>query len=879
MKLITELINSLEDEDEENLLLYEEKIEHKADHYHQRILLSQTKDGQDLIKLDQNKTLNGEKRNGKSVIFTKGVFQNSDGELREMTKSGILGMARKSESKPRPNRWGPSYQKGLLSKSTRGGMRFGQSGNKPINVARSVDEHEVILKRGRSLSVGERRGAAGINNSEFVNEINRKRINEDESLKGSMTERFDIFAKENDFLRKIIRSGEENAKHLKDCVFKLIEVFKEKEKKDKNDTTNHERVEHIERIERVHMETPKKEDEEKTVDIKINHSFLQKQSQTELPNVKITVLKRENERLKERVRQLMNEKNEEIQKKRKAVLKEDEMEMDLEKVKGQLKLFKREKQELDEEVEELRNKVRQWKKKYRDEAEKGWNNEDMTPTRRTWRDERKLLDLEEEMKIKSRDVIHLRAENDRLLDENRLLKKDIDKFKEKEMEVEGTLLKGKQKGKNQENQLEQKDKMILKLIEYVKELKLTIQTLEEEIDLLQKEIDRLSVNIKEFDTDKPDLSSIKRLEKDLKMKNMDIRKLERKIRLMTNKQNLEKIKSQGKNQSLNLKIKYLNETKTKLSKKIASLKDVNKRQTEILKGSTVKTENPISISAFESKKSNKHSSKKRGHMKYTSEVGRRIITSKKSRTNKNVFNRTHNKKQSHRQSNIQIQKKVKRQYNSHSPISADPYHFENEYIQRRYPQAPKHAAIANNAEFFDHQQHELVSQIPRHNEFTYRKHQEEIIENENLGDETLEKYVPVYMIGDQYIPVEEYNRLKMLGEIDDSEEEEEEEDQEREEGEEREEDEDEEMDEDDEEEEEEINPDEYHNAIEDYRQQIEEYQVNGYSRDELPNHMEIEHEDEEEDIEEEDEEDNDEEEVEYVNAVLTKGYKKAIEQS
>ena len=94
-------------------------------------------------------------------------------------------------------------------------------------------------------------------------------------------------------------------------------------------------------------------------------------------------------------------------------------------------------------------------------------------------------------------------------------------------------------------------------------------------------------------------------------------------------QNLDNKKTKGKNENLNLQIKYLKETKNKLDQKIASLKDVNKRQSEILKSSTLKGENTVSISAFESRKSNKNSGFKGGKKKYYTEVGRRVITNKK----------------------------------------------------------------------------------------------------------------------------------------------------------------------------------------------------------------------------------------------------------
>lgn len=823
MKLITELINNLEDEEDENLLLYEEKIEKQADHYHQRIILTQAKDGRDVVKLDANKTVNGIKPNSGMVLHTQGHYQTSEGDLREMTKSGILGGYRRSETKSRPNRWDPHMKRGALSKSTRGRFKLRESGLKPVNVARSVDEHQVRMKRGRSLSVGEKKGVAGVNNSEFVNHFQRKKMHDEvESLRGSMTERFDVFAKENEFLRKIIKSGEENAKHLKDCVFKLIEVFKNKESEKQTNQTNHQRVEHIERIERVQVEPPRKDEEEKTVDIKINHSFLKKQASIETTNQQIASLKRENQRLKERIEKLIQERQEESKKKQRAELKADDMEMDLQKAQSQLKLLKREKQELEEEAEELRVKAKQWKKKYRDEADKGWSQEDLRQSSHTWRNERLIKDLEDEMRLKSRDLTNLRMDLDRLTQENASLKKSNEELKTQGRKAEGNLLKGKERDKDQSGQLERKDQMIFRLVEYVKELKTTIETLEEEVERMERELEKLSITVREYEFGKESPEKVKAIEKELKLKIMTVSKLERRIKHMTQMQNLEKKKMRSKQTSLNLQVKHLKERKSKLERKMVSLKQENRRHSQVMRTSSLRNHKPISVAVFESRKSNLESGGKHKRVKYSSEVRRRVFSTKKEADSQNVFRNDREAVKSYYRSNVATSRKGPEEYGSYTGAQSHPYLTEK--LQQRYPQAPKHASVSPKIQLFKKSQSKTggmsksgyVYRVRNEEEQEEEEDQEQMVDSDKADDETLEKYVPVYMIGDQYIPVEEYNRLKMMGEIEDDSEDEEEE-----------------AEEDEhpngEAEEESDYEEEYQNEAENYRKQIEEYEVNGYS--------------------------------------------------
>ena len=867
MKLITELINSLEDEDEENMLLYEEKIEHKIDHYHQRIHLSTTKEGRDLLRIDpptgSAKGAEIFSGNTRLIPTTMTRERGSDGAYREMTKSGMLnarnyeGDMQESAFKFRPSRWDANYKKGILSKSTRG--RKG-------NLARSMDQPERLLKRGRRLSVGERRGAAGIHNTEFVREFKAKKTQGDESLRGSMTERFDMFVKDNDFLRKIIRNGEENAQHLKECLFKLIEMIKEKDSSSENQRKNVEKVEHIERIERVEIDRPKREDEEKTVDIKINHSFLNKQMGSETVNVQFSSLKVENERLKQRIKTLMQEKSEEMRKTRKAQIKGEEWELDMGKMASQVKTLKREKNELDEEVEELREKVRQWKKKYRDEAEKSWGKEGGLGVSTGWRNERKMGDLEDQIRAKTRQMEELRGESARLEKENRRLAAEIRELRDLGEMAEGDLKKQKEKGESHSTEIDKKNKMILKLVEYIEELKLTVSTLEEEVELMQNEIDKLSKTIRETELFGSDDKRVETLEKEVKMKQLTIRKLERKIKNLVQMQHLENKKTKGRQENLNEQIRHLKETKLKLDKKIVSLKNVNQRHSEAPRTSNMHHEKPMSTSGYKSRTSGHRSKIISNKSKYTSQSGKKTKVTRRVSNQKTFIKKRTNTQNRRPQAQIVQNRKIYRQYNSHTPIERSPYFTDPNQVQKRYPQAPKHGAnFAKNGFFNKHsrpplqpknrakfiyakEETEAIEQIPQYAE---EKPQEE--EAEEAGEE---KYVPVYMIGDQYIPVEEYNRLKMMGEIEDSEEEDIGEEVEGEmpleeaeiEGE-----------EEDEEEveveegtggeyEDEVGAGEYAEAMEEYRQQIEEYRVNGYSRTE---NREEEFEDEEGDGEEE----------------------------
>lgn len=845
MKLITELVNSIEEIEEENLLLYEEKLEHRADHYHQRIILSQTKEGRDLIKLDSSRPA-GARSNLGAVVRTTGIFQTSGGDLRENTKSGILGKQRQSEAKPRQSRWVPGFKRGILSRSTRGRFKLQQSGVKPMNVARSVDEHQVHIKRGRSLSVDERKGVAGMNNSEFVNHLQTRKVpDEEESLHGSMTERFDVFAKENEFLRKIIRSGEENAKHLKDCVFKLIEVFKEKGKKTPAGQTETRKVEHIERVERVNVAAPRKQDEEKTVDIKINHSFLQKEAR-EASGAKAAALMRENERLKERVQKLVRERKEEAQHKHLAELKEDELEMDLQKAHSQVKLLRREKKEIEDEAEELRAKAKQWKKKYRDEAEKHWGGEERRDSGRGWRSDRAIQDLEEEVRGKARELGLLRGEKERLEKEQRRLAKENEELLSRERRAEGDARKGEERGKEQSSKLEQKDKVIIRLLEYVKELKTTILTLEEEVRRMEREVETLGKNLRGVDFGARDAETAHESEKQLKVRVLQTSKLERRLKHLTQTHNLEKKKAKGKQASLEMQIKHLLQGKAKLQEKVAQLKKENQRKSEIMR--TASMPNHKGVLVYESRKSNLNSGKKQARAKYSSQVSKRRLAKHEELNEQNVFREKEERVKSYYKSSRKRQNRGYTQYSSHVPTRSQSYLVEDSVIKRRYPQAPKNASASAKVELFSHQKPRAKGRVLSKSGFVYRVENEEAVERGTAQgqamargqeeDEAMEKYVPVYMIGDQYIPVEEYNRLKMLGQIeDDSEEEGEEEVFEDAEGE--------------EEEEEELDEENYRHAIEDYRQQVEEYQVNGYSGEDEGEELLDEREIEPEELEEE----------------------------
>ena len=310
----------------------------------------------------------------------------------------------------------------------------------------------------------------------------------------------------------------------------------------------------------------------------------------------------------------------------------------------------------------------------------------------------------------------------------------------------------------------------------------------------------------------------------------------------------------------------MNETKVKLDQKIVSLKTKNKEQNETIRNSAIKNERP---------RSNYMGNPSQGNLSarnFKPHSAKKLVL--KPNLSQNVFLNSTRKSRPYGNSQVVMKKKVFRQYKSHTPLMTGQFTGE---MQRRYPQAPKHAAKAPNKGFFYRGQEQMGGRSqgarPNKSDFVYLSNREQMMEEsanqpemmvqeEEEEEENLEKYVPVYMIGDQYIPVEEYERMKRMGEIEDDSEEDGEEEMEEgemeegemEEGEMEEGEEDEEMEEDDEEMDEEaiIN---YQNGVENYPQE-EEYYVNGYEEEEQKQNEEMEEEGEDEMMHEDDDEEN-----------------------
>ena len=118
----------------------------------------------------------------------------------------------------------------------RGEIKSEYQGNKAYR-----KEMEHLGKKGK-------RGAL-VNDFRFATVDSVEEGNNRTSEEIAMSRKLDLFMKESDLLKEVIKNGESNAKHLKECLFKLIDAFKDQNKSGKNNQkTTEKRTEKIEKI-------------------------------------------------------------------------------------------------------------------------------------------------------------------------------------------------------------------------------------------------------------------------------------------------------------------------------------------------------------------------------------------------------------------------------------------------------------------------------------------------------------------------------------------------------------------------------------------------------------------------------------------------------
>lgn len=233
MKLITSLVNSLYEE-EESLILFEQKIEKRVDHYHKRVFFRRERNGEERVVLE-------DENDGKSNPYG---FQNEyEGFGNGREANGLVGT------------WNGEAR------------RRGYSGRKPQGMTKSMEnmmEEEKVTKRGEIQSeyqgnkayrkdmenLGNKKGKRGalVNDFRFATVDSVEEGNNKTSEEIAMSRKLDLFMKESDLLKEVIKNGESNAKHLKECLFKLIDAFKDQNKTGNNNKTTEKRTEKIEKI-------------------------------------------------------------------------------------------------------------------------------------------------------------------------------------------------------------------------------------------------------------------------------------------------------------------------------------------------------------------------------------------------------------------------------------------------------------------------------------------------------------------------------------------------------------------------------------------------------------------------------------------------------
>jgi hypothetical protein len=237
LKLITSLVNSLYEE-EESLILFEQKIEKRVDHYHKRIFFRRERNGEERVILEDEE----ENKGGWGGI--KGEydgFDQTDG-INDRGK-GLVG----TWNGDRMQRKAYTTQRGTdgMAQSMEDGLNPMKKKMGKMEIRSEYQGNKGYRKDMENLGEGKR--GALVNDFRFATvdsvEENNQRTSEDIA----MSRKLDMFMKESDLLKEVIKNGESNAKHLKECLFKLIDAFKD-QNNNSNQKKSEKRVEKVEKI-------------------------------------------------------------------------------------------------------------------------------------------------------------------------------------------------------------------------------------------------------------------------------------------------------------------------------------------------------------------------------------------------------------------------------------------------------------------------------------------------------------------------------------------------------------------------------------------------------------------------------------------------------
>lgn len=238
LKLITSLVNSLYEE-EESLVLFEQKIEKRVDHYHKRIYFRRERNGEEKVILEDELEGRGD------PYGAKGEYEGFDqaGNLKDRGK-GLVGTWQGN----RLGRRAQTTQRGNTPRSVEqdfeGDLRQMKKANK-MEIRSEYQGKQGYRKDMDNLGEGKR--GALVNDFRFVTvdsaEENQQRTSEDIAI----SRKLDMFMKESDLLKEVIKNGESNAKHMKECLFKLIDAFKDQ----KQTSGKHQTEKRVEKFEKI----------------------------------------------------------------------------------------------------------------------------------------------------------------------------------------------------------------------------------------------------------------------------------------------------------------------------------------------------------------------------------------------------------------------------------------------------------------------------------------------------------------------------------------------------------------------------------------------------------------------------------------------------
>lgn len=426
LKLLASLVATLcEDENEENLQFFPQPVDAKADHLHKRVLFTRDTTGAEQVnfqgdpvktaaKPDQFRGRNGFNRmdyasgakvdGGNRVKFAGKQRPKDDMEVERIRRRRrqdsrknpltnhhhTFGKAKspfntkETHANPNNREWVGKSMQSMKDNRIRESKLIGGRSD-----CRSEDGQGKAPGKRHKHNSARKEGIAGV-----YKEMERRKRFESKKTTSNMMETEQIF-RESELLKEVIKSGADNTKQLKECLFKMLDAFQHRDRS-KEDVQRFEKIEKIERIVERQAQTTdnrrRDSQESKKVDIKINHSCGEhhqnpnqnaahlktikklenncRQLRKDLDEMRIEKLdlarERDHERrLREEAASGQNGKDQGRIKKLKEKIKEQEEE--IEKLESVCRKEKRARLDAEEENEELRVKVKDWKRKYKEE--------------------------------------------------------------------------------------------------------------------------------------------------------------------------------------------------------------------------------------------------------------------------------------------------------------------------------------------------------------------------------------------------------------------------------------------------------------------------------------------------------------------------------